>query len=244
MKKTLILTSVLIFLLTTFYGCATIFRGDSTKVRFNSDPQGARVFLNGHYQGRTPMKLHLKSSQSYSIEFRKEGFEPVVRQINSNVGAGWVILDVLVGMVPVVVDALTGSWYHLDQKNVNVILTSQQPWWPGYKNLEANLSASAHRFATIRAKGKIIWKRFMAKMALPVFLEMIRIRGFVFTRWSGIATRAKKKRRSLFYRDQRNKKKAQIMVDPSGLHGTIPTGGAGLWMVAQGNGFRLNSTDD
>lgn len=127
MKKTLTLTILLSFCLATFYSCATIFRGNNSKVRFNSDPVRAQVFVNGNYQGRTPLKLRLKSSQSYTIEFQKEGFEPVIRHINSKVGAGWVILDVLAGLVPVVVDALTGSWYHLDQKNLNVILTRQNP---------------------------------------------------------------------------------------------------------------------
>lgn len=127
MKKTITLTVVLSFMVMIVSGCATIFRGDITSVRFNSEPLDARVFVNGNYQGQTPLKLRLKSNQSYTIEFRKKGFETVVRQINSKVGAGWVILDVLVGMVPVVVDALTGSWYHLDQKNINVILTGQNP---------------------------------------------------------------------------------------------------------------------
>jgi hypothetical protein len=127
MKKTMALTIVLCFLITTIFGCATIFRGNNSKVRFNSDPVGAQVFVNGNYFGRTPLKLRLKSNQSYTIEFQKEGFQAVIRHINSEVGAGWVILDVLVGLVPVVVDALTGSWYHLDQKNINVILTRQNP---------------------------------------------------------------------------------------------------------------------
>ncbi|MCK4836276.1 MAG: PEGA domain-containing protein [Candidatus Aminicenantes bacterium] len=127
MKKTITLAIVLSFLIMNFLGCATIFRGDTSKVRFNSDPEGAKVFINGEYYGQTPLKLRLKSNQSYVIEFHKEGFKPVVRNINSRVGAGWVILDVIAGMVPVVVDALTGSWYHLDQEHVNVILTSQNP---------------------------------------------------------------------------------------------------------------------
>lgn len=127
MKKTITLTIVLTFLFMIMSGCATLFRGDSTNVRFNSEPLDARVYVNGDYHGQTPLKLRLKSSNSYTIEFRKQGFDPVVRHISSKVGAGWVILDVLVGMVPVVVDALTGSWYHLDQKNINVILTGQNP---------------------------------------------------------------------------------------------------------------------
>ena len=126
MKKSVSLLMI-VMVLFLFTSCATVFKGNSSKVKFNSDPQGARIFINGEYYGETPQKLRLHSGKNYVIEFRKKGFNPVVRHINSRVGAGWVILDVLVGLVPVVIDALTGSWYHLDQRNVSVILQNQQP---------------------------------------------------------------------------------------------------------------------
>jgi hypothetical protein len=42
------------------------------------------------------------------------------------VGAGWVVLDVLAGLVGIIVDAATGAWYELDQDAVNAILEEQQ----------------------------------------------------------------------------------------------------------------------
>jgi hypothetical protein len=47
--------------------------------------------------------------------------------ISNHVGAGWVVLDVICGVLPVVVDAVTGSWYSLDQTNINAVLERQQP---------------------------------------------------------------------------------------------------------------------
>jgi len=41
------------------------------------------------------------------------------------VGAGWVILDILGGLIPVIVDAATGDWHYLDQTNVNAALEKQ-----------------------------------------------------------------------------------------------------------------------
>jgi hypothetical protein len=38
-----------------------------------------------------------------------------------------VIVDILLGLVPVIVDAATGAWYHLDQKNIDAVLMAQQP---------------------------------------------------------------------------------------------------------------------
>jgi len=113
-----------LFLLTS--SCATIFKGNTSKIDFNSNPQGAQIYVNGNYMGDTPIRLKLESKQTYNIEFRKEGYKTKTFNITNHVGAGWIVLDVLFGLVPVIVDAATGSWYDLDQKNVNAILEKQQ----------------------------------------------------------------------------------------------------------------------
>ncbi len=122
---------VSVFLLFSFIflisSCATLFKGTTEEVNFNSDPQRAEVWVNGIKMGETPVALKLESKKTYAIEFKKEGFEPRTYTITNHVGAGWVILDVLAGLVGVIVDAATGAWYSLDQKNVNAVLKKQQP---------------------------------------------------------------------------------------------------------------------
>jgi len=113
-------------LLFALSGCATIFRGEHRDLSLASEPDGARVFINGVYYGKTPLKLELRPNQPYTIEFRKDGFETEVRQIKNEIGVGWIVLDVVCGVIPVLVDALTGAWYDLDQKYVNAILERQQ----------------------------------------------------------------------------------------------------------------------
>jgi hypothetical protein len=76
--------------------------------------------------GTTPIRLKLESKRTYIIEFKKEGYETKVFTITNHVGVGWVILDVIGGLIPVVVDAITGAWYELDQDAVNAILEKQQ----------------------------------------------------------------------------------------------------------------------
>ncbi len=125
MKKVVSITLVIsLFLLIS--SCATVFKGNSNKLDLNSDPQGAKVYVNGNYMGDTPIRLKLESKQTYSIEFRKEGYQTKTVNITNHVGVGWVVLDVLCGLIPVIVDAATGSWYELDQKYVNAILDRQQ----------------------------------------------------------------------------------------------------------------------
>jgi hypothetical protein len=125
MKKSIAGLCVLALLLLT--GCATLFKGTNEKVNMQSSPIQADVYVNGLLMGRTPLQLNLAARKSYTIEFRAEGYQPRVYHINNRVGAGWVLLDVLLGLVPVIVDAATGAWYYLDQKNIDAVLVAQQP---------------------------------------------------------------------------------------------------------------------
>jgi hypothetical protein len=91
-------------------------------VTMNSNPVGATVLVDGGSVGTTPVSLDLDNNRSYNVVFRMEGRQDVACVINRGVGAGWVILDVLGGILPVVVDAATGSWYGLSQSSCNVTL--------------------------------------------------------------------------------------------------------------------------
>ena len=101
---------VLIIFVFMLSNCATIFKGEYRDVSINSEPNDTQVYINGEFHGRTPLKLELRPDESYTIE----------------IGVGWIVLDVLFGLVPVLVDALTGAWYEFDQRYVNAILERQQ----------------------------------------------------------------------------------------------------------------------
>ena len=110
-----------------FSNCATLFKGTTEEVRFSSEPQGAQVFINGALRGETPLSFKLECKKTYIIEFRKEGYKPRTYNIANHIGPGWIILDVFTGLIGIIVDASTGAWYSLDQKNVDAILEKQQP---------------------------------------------------------------------------------------------------------------------
>lgn len=107
-------------------GCATLFAPKTHPLAVRSEPFGADVFVNGVRMGSTPIELSLKADKSYTIEFRKEGYQTITKIVNTKVGAGWIILDVLGGLVPVIVDVATGAWNKLDQESVNAALVKQQ----------------------------------------------------------------------------------------------------------------------
>lgn len=118
--KRLITSVVLVAFLGT--GCATLFAGKKDAVNFNSDPGGAEIFVNGNRMGVSPVTLELSNNQNYAVTFKKDGYRDVTCNLNKKVGAGWVVLDVLGGLVPVIIDAATGSWNQLDSKVCSVNL--------------------------------------------------------------------------------------------------------------------------
>lgn len=106
--------------------CATVFTGTSQKLEFHSQPGGAHVYINATYMGDTPLRIKLKSNETYHIEFKKEGYETQVRHLSNHIQTGWLVLDILTGFFPIIVDAVTGAWYSLDQENVTALLSKQQ----------------------------------------------------------------------------------------------------------------------
>jgi hypothetical protein len=103
-------------------GCATILTGKQADVGFSAQPEGANVYVNGSLMGKTPLKLKLEKNKDYVIEFREEGYQSKTVFLNKGIGAGWLILDVVFGLVPVIVDAVTGDWNFLTTDNVKVAL--------------------------------------------------------------------------------------------------------------------------
>jgi hypothetical protein len=109
-----------------FLSCATIFKGSTDTVNFTSEPSQAKVYVNGMLLGTTPVELELASDKTYTLEFKMDGYQTRTVILNNSVGAGWIILDILGGLIPVVIDAATGNWYELDQEHVNAVLEQQQ----------------------------------------------------------------------------------------------------------------------
>jgi hypothetical protein len=94
-------------------GCATLFGTDAKTVTVNSATPGAQVLVDGQPMGYTPTAVTLDAHKDHSIVVRSARGETGCRLVTS-VGAGWVILDILAGFIPVVIDAATGAWATID----------------------------------------------------------------------------------------------------------------------------------
>ena len=121
MPKILVVCVCLVVTL-SLVGCATLFKNKTAVVNINSDPDGADVYVNGNRMGKTPLPLNLSHKKPLTITFKKDGYEDKTYIVNTNVRAGWVILDCLGGFIPVIIDAITGNWTSLEEENVKVLL--------------------------------------------------------------------------------------------------------------------------
>jgi hypothetical protein len=94
----------------TSSGCAAILGTKQKDFNLRSDPGGADVYLNGNRLGATPLRVKLSNQATHVFVFRRQGFREATCTLNRGTDAGWVILDVLTGLVPIVIDAATNSW--------------------------------------------------------------------------------------------------------------------------------------
>lgn len=107
----------------TLGSCATLFNDKEPLVGIESQPGGAEVYIDGEYVGTTPLKVHLSIHQEHTIEFRKEGFAARTFTLSNEVGALWIVLDIVSGLIPLIIDAATGNWLELKDEDVHVVLS-------------------------------------------------------------------------------------------------------------------------
>lgn len=101
---------VVLALVIALSGCAAIFGSKQKNFDLRSTPTGAEVFLDGARVGTTPFKINLSNQKEHTFVFRQAGYKDVTCQLAKGTGGGWVVADILLGLVPVIIDAATGAW--------------------------------------------------------------------------------------------------------------------------------------
>jgi hypothetical protein len=91
-------------------GCAAVLGRSEKNFDLQSNPQGAEVYLNGNRLGITPVKARLDNHQTHTFVYKKEGFKDASCTLSKGTGGGWVVLDIVSGLIPIVIDAATNSW--------------------------------------------------------------------------------------------------------------------------------------
>jgi len=106
----------------TFTSCATIISGAKQKVSVSSSPSEATVFIDSLEVGKTPFVTKLKRKHNHTLRLELNGFEPYEVTLKRKFN-GWIIGNAMIGgLVGVIVDLSTGSFYYLSPKEINAEL--------------------------------------------------------------------------------------------------------------------------
>lgn len=117
--RTLVLASSLLV-----GGCATLFSSSTETVHIQSSVPGAQVTVDGMPAGRTPAVVEVDNHKSHTVVVTAPDGSSSSCRLHASAGAGWIILDVLGGVIPIIIDAITGAWVTLDDTQCYVHLTS------------------------------------------------------------------------------------------------------------------------
>lgn len=96
-------------------GCGTLFNEDNTEVTITA-PDDVKIMVDG---APAPAgKTLLSNKRSHVITaINADGTTRGSCTIDTTVRAHYVIGDIFLGLVPVIVDAVTGGWYDLDKNS-------------------------------------------------------------------------------------------------------------------------------
>ena len=107
--------------------CATLFGSHTKDLALTTDPAGAEVFVDGNRVGTAPVTFNVDNNKSHIVTFKMDGYHPATCTMQTATGAGWIILDVLGGLIPVIIDAATGDWDQLKGDGCHLVLDPIKP---------------------------------------------------------------------------------------------------------------------
>ena len=119
--------ALVVLMLVMFQGCATILQGPMEKVKFDSKPSGATLYVNGLKMGRTPRMVVFSRFQHPRVRLELEGFEPYEFKMGNNGQWTAMEVDMFCGYFPIIIDVLTGSLYQLNTPSQPGLTTN--PWY-------------------------------------------------------------------------------------------------------------------
>lgn len=129
---------VLFILIINITGCATILKDKETKIKVNSEPQGAEVYIvkrrgfgfardNQVRLGRTPTTLTLNNRRSADLNFKKDGYEESNYTVKSELDGAWMTASFVCAIFPAFIDLVSRNARSFKEKEIKVILDSVLP---------------------------------------------------------------------------------------------------------------------
>ena len=117
----------LITLLMLFSSCATVFGGKMNTISIqqanqqSTQVENVKVFLDGELLGNAPLKMRVSKyriQEASLIEIKSDGFETIEYQIVRRPHVGYVLLDVVTGAIPLIIDVINGNIYRPNTRHI------------------------------------------------------------------------------------------------------------------------------
>jgi hypothetical protein len=109
--------------------CALVFHGTNEDVTVTSDPPGATATLSTGETRVTPFAVTVPRKQSLEVHFVKPGYNPTDVTDESQIEAGYLIVDILTLAWPY--DAATGAYFAHQQSTIEAKLVPIETGAPG-----------------------------------------------------------------------------------------------------------------
>ncbi len=126
MIRKIISCFLIVILIFSASGCATVVQGTTQKIKVSSDPPDAIVQVDGKIAGTTPVKLKLKTHSDHVLVFTKDGYKEEKVTLLRVVGSAVCGNIFMWGVVGWAIDGLTASQYRLKPGKVHVELKKQE----------------------------------------------------------------------------------------------------------------------
>lgn len=108
-------------------GCATLIHGSSQSIRVDSEPEGARVEVDGRPVGQTPTTVDLSRDEDHRVRLHHERHEAHTVTLQQGRSL-WASVNLLNLILPgVLVDLSTGAFYSLDPDPISPTLEETTP---------------------------------------------------------------------------------------------------------------------
>jgi len=123
----------LLFFALFHVGCAAAFRSSKDTINVDSTPNAAVVQKNGTQAGVTPVEMEVERKKSTELTIDKPGYETYKGIPRRHINAAWITLDIatcafpILLCIPLLVDALTGAWYDVDNYHASMKLGTATP---------------------------------------------------------------------------------------------------------------------
>ncbi|NOR87363.1 MAG: hypothetical protein GQ527_07125 [Bacteroidales bacterium] len=102
--------------------CATVFDRKNNTISVEAgSPVDAEVFLDGELLGEAPFKQRIskyKLQEGSILEIKKEGFETLVFEVKRSPHIGYVAMDILGGVIPLIIDVADGNIYRPNTRKI------------------------------------------------------------------------------------------------------------------------------